>query len=95
MRKLQDVIKQVLRIKENTVQPKTFEGESFRKFRDFVAIHKSFFCEILGRDISGVAQASNLRKFSPLKVSCSMVMTDSDMVVTTGVPGAVYSCVKI
>ena len=30
------------------VQRETFEGENFRKFRGFVAIRKSFLCEIWG-----------------------------------------------
>ena len=39
-----------------------FEGENFRKFHGFVAIHKSFLCKIWGMASFGVVKASNPQK---------------------------------
>ena len=75
----------------HTVQRETFEGENFRKFRGFVAIHESFLCDIWDVAFFGAAKASNprnifstkivfftnSRKFSPSKVSCYIRTTCS------------------
>ena len=47
----------------------TFEEENFHEFRGFVAIRESFLREIWDVAFFGTAQASNLQKFSPSKVS--------------------------
>ena len=44
-----------------------FEGENFRKFYGFVAIHESFLAKFGGMTSFGAAQVSNLQKFSPRK----------------------------
>ena len=63
-------------------------GENFREFRSFVAIHESFLCKIWGCGVlwCGTSEQSvkvfsmkiifftNLRKFSPLRVSRYMVI---------------------
>ena len=65
-----------------TVQRETFEGENLRKSRGFVAIRESFLREIWGMPLFGgtseqstkvfsakILFSTNLRKFSPTKVS--------------------------
>ena len=81
----------------NTVWRKTFGEENFRKFWGFVAIRESFSREIRGRGIlwRGNSKQSakvffvkivfftNLRKFSPSKVSHYMVYHDLPHVLQT------------
>ena len=59
-----------------TVQQKNFEGENFREFHGFVAIHESFLCEIWECGVlfsTKIVFFTNSRKFSPSKVSHCMV----------------------
>ena len=51
----------------------TFEGENFREFRGFVAIHESFLREIWGMVSFGAAKASNPWKFSLWKTYFSPI----------------------
>ena len=52
----------------HTIQRETFEGENFCEFRSFVTIRESLLHEIWGRGILWcAARVSNPRKFSPQK----------------------------
>ena len=52
-----------------TVKRETFEGENFREFAVLWPFVKVFSAKFGGVASFGAARASNLRTFSPLKVS--------------------------
>ena len=76
-------MKECTEVNLHTTQWETFEGENFHNFCGFVAIHESFLYEIWGRGVlwrgkteqstkvflAKVVYFTNLRKFTPLKVS--------------------------